>query len=700
MAWTDLKAAVAEVVKTNGTQAITGALLQSTLSSIIDQVGANATFKGVATPATTPGTPDGPLFYIAYEKGIYANFNAINITEEDGLVIILYSSNWNKINIPLASKDELVQVRSDLSKLESSFDFVDVEFFVDSQKYHLYQGVINTTSNIWTYSGYGFYVPLSDFGTSEIIKIKAKTSNLTMVAFVKSILEPFVEGASIDYMDGYSAATTLAAGSNEMELPKPDGDGYLWVYYRNISNAGRAPEYIKYTIPKANYVQPDDDSIKNANESTKILGQTEFRNLYYTGTVESAFYGFADFPNVGILAKNTGGILVYSTTENYRTTDYIPVTNSNKICYTELFILAGDYCGLSLYNSNKEFITCFGGDSQKGKYILQDLSSYAEVAYIRASTFRPVTTIQPWRAVVLVCSADFELANSPIDDVNSRIDNLTGTGFHIGEGQQYTTLKAGFAAAIAVPNSIVYVHPGNYDLLQEFASEISAATGGVKGLALGNGMKVIFYAGAYVTCLYELSENSTKDRWVYDYFNPMYASTGDYYVEGLNIRCSNTRYCVHDELSGIGTYVHTYKDCNMYYENNHSDINYVACIGGGLGEHGRIMIEGGVYESKTDYGYPYDYANTPEKAQQPISYHNGNIVTADSLITVNNVYLKNYGYFRFSGYGSSQIASKAVVSGCSMGRETLLRNEGGSTTATPFDLTEFCCEVRNPEPNA
>jgi hypothetical protein len=249
-----------------------------------------------------------------------------------------------------------------------------------------------------------------------------------------------------------------------------------------------------------------------------------------------------------------------------------------------LFPETGDYCGLCLYNSNKELIAHFGGNSQKGKYIIQNLSSYAEAAYIRASVFRGVTTIQPWRAVVLVCSSDFELANSPIEDLNERIENM-GQTFHIGAGQQYTTLKAGFAAAIKKSNSTVYVHPGNYDLLQEFASEISAATGDVKGLKLGNGMKVIFYAGAYVTCLYELSGNSTKDRWVYDCFNPMYASTGDYYIEGLNIRCSNTRYCVHDERNGNEeTYIHTYKDCNMYYENNHSDINYVQCIGGGLGE--------------------------------------------------------------------------------------------------------------------
>lgn len=118
MAWTALKAAIAAVIKTNGNQEITGAVLQSTLNTIVSNLGENATFKEIATPTTVPGTPDGTLFYIAYEKGIYVNFNAIDITDDDGLVILLYSENWYKINIPLATKNDLVQVRSDLSELE------------------------------------------------------------------------------------------------------------------------------------------------------------------------------------------------------------------------------------------------------------------------------------------------------------------------------------------------------------------------------------------------------------------------------------------------------------------------------------------------------------------------------------------------------------------------------------------------------
>lgn len=80
MAWTDLKTTIADVIKANGNNEITGDLLQSTLISIIDQLGAYATYKGVATPSTVPGTPDAPVFYLAANAGIYSNFGGFSLT--------------------------------------------------------------------------------------------------------------------------------------------------------------------------------------------------------------------------------------------------------------------------------------------------------------------------------------------------------------------------------------------------------------------------------------------------------------------------------------------------------------------------------------------------------------------------------------------------------------------------------------------
>lgn len=83
--WDNLKASIASVVRTNNNQEITGANLQNVLNTIVNTVGANATFAGIAVPSTNPGTPDGPVFYIACEPGIYSNFN---LTLVDGLYIL------------------------------------------------------------------------------------------------------------------------------------------------------------------------------------------------------------------------------------------------------------------------------------------------------------------------------------------------------------------------------------------------------------------------------------------------------------------------------------------------------------------------------------------------------------------------------------------------------------------------------------
>ena len=83
--WDNLKASIASVVRTNNNQEITGANLQNVLNTIVNTVGANATFVGIAIPSTNPGTPDGPVFYIACEPGVYSNFN---LTLVDGLYIL------------------------------------------------------------------------------------------------------------------------------------------------------------------------------------------------------------------------------------------------------------------------------------------------------------------------------------------------------------------------------------------------------------------------------------------------------------------------------------------------------------------------------------------------------------------------------------------------------------------------------------
>ena len=105
--WNDLKAAIINVIKSNGHQEITGIILQAVLNTIVSNLGQYASFAGVATPTTKPGTPDGKVYYIASEAGTYANFNGIIL--DAGEVAILWNINgtWEKLATNIASKDAI-----------------------------------------------------------------------------------------------------------------------------------------------------------------------------------------------------------------------------------------------------------------------------------------------------------------------------------------------------------------------------------------------------------------------------------------------------------------------------------------------------------------------------------------------------------------------------------------------------------------
>ena len=102
--WDSLKNSISNVIKTDGNQEITGQVLQSTLNSIVDTVGENATFAGIATPSTNPGSPDGPVFYIAVQAGAYPNFGGITVIE-GRLNILKYThvKTWERSEILISN---------------------------------------------------------------------------------------------------------------------------------------------------------------------------------------------------------------------------------------------------------------------------------------------------------------------------------------------------------------------------------------------------------------------------------------------------------------------------------------------------------------------------------------------------------------------------------------------------------------------
>ena len=254
-----------------------------------------------------------------------------------------------------------------------------------------------------------------------------------------------------------------------------------------------------------------------------------------------------------------------------------------------------------------------------------------------------------------------------------------------GTGKQYTRLRDAIAAGIQTKGSKVVVYPGVYDLTDEFSTELTNHSG--SGILLTNDVHVIFMPGSFVTCLVDVS-----NTWAYQNFEPFRVDEGNFILENIDISCKNTRYCVHDELGGKGTYKHTFINCKMHQLDENELAYYHQCIGGGLGEHGYIEIIGGRYKSESLYYLP-QYEGVDDM-QQPITYHNGNNANAYGNIVIRDVYLENKGYFRFGCYGSSNQLTPVQISGCRMYKEPMLMAETWSPSQViNFELITYNNEV-------
>ena len=63
---------------------------------VFNSISKNATFAGIAIPTTNPGTPDGPVFYIATTSGSYSNFNNIEVSKGESAILKWNNDTWGK----------------------------------------------------------------------------------------------------------------------------------------------------------------------------------------------------------------------------------------------------------------------------------------------------------------------------------------------------------------------------------------------------------------------------------------------------------------------------------------------------------------------------------------------------------------------------------------------------------------------------
>lgn len=99
---TQIEEALKTIAATGGASNANAVIYDNSVSGLtavnvkgaLDELSMRGTFAGIATPTTNPGTPDGPVFYLAGE-GTYVNFS--NITIDVGqLGVLKWDGSWSK----------------------------------------------------------------------------------------------------------------------------------------------------------------------------------------------------------------------------------------------------------------------------------------------------------------------------------------------------------------------------------------------------------------------------------------------------------------------------------------------------------------------------------------------------------------------------------------------------------------------------
>ena len=219
--WSTIKAAVADVIKTNGNQEITGAVLQSILNNIVSAVGEKATYAGVAKTTTSPGTFDGPVFYLASEPGNYVNFGNISIIDNEFAVLYNNSSNvWIKSSIGIVNPFlfPLTLAQGNISRgttnIISSTTRVYSKNAISSQTIKS----IKTSGDIYVYGylfdKFGNFVKESGFRTELVLdpayiylvtfsKGSAHTDTITVDDVLSNIEVEYADGLSQELEEAY-----------------------------------------------------------------------------------------------------------------------------------------------------------------------------------------------------------------------------------------------------------------------------------------------------------------------------------------------------------------------------------------------------------------------------------------------------------------------------------------------------------------
>lgn len=336
-----LIAAIQSVITQNGNNEITGPILQQTLISVVNSLGSGYQFIGIATPETTPGTPDQKVFYIG-SAGTYPNFGPA-VIPDGNLAVFYYDSSWHygsvafpigdgavtesKLATALANKllasgykfagiatpattpgtpnqnifyiggpgeysnfgtaqtvndgylgffeynngwsFETVQVGKnyDAELTQLAFDLGNILTEIDLNTMGIFNGIISS-SHVWStnnVNNLSLEIPVKP---GQVYRIVASAIDYTFYSFFTSVSFP-VQNATPPYATGATGRMPISAGRTK-DVTIPEDCNFLYITIKNSQGTQNRPQaiYLIETVPDA--AKNDNDEMRSDIEGPLV----------------------------------------------------------------------------------------------------------------------------------------------------------------------------------------------------------------------------------------------------------------------------------------------------------------------------------------------------------------------------------------------------------------------------------------------
>lgn len=247
--------------------------------------------------------------------------------------------------------------------------------------------------------------------------------------------------------------------------------------------------------------------------------------------------------------------------------------------------------------------------------------------------------------------------------------------YYIGEDDNVAEI---ITDAMRYKGSVVYIEPYEHDCIAEWEAFYgdtyfsSMSTG--RGLELRNDVHIIGRSGHKLKCYYTGDNDYVMEN--FSLFNNGSGGSG-YTLENLCIDTKKIRYCIHDERATDAVpYKVRYSRCIMSQDMTGSTWDHSrACIGGGLGQHGDVLVEDCIFSTVTS-----------EENMDSLAYHNSASENAISSIVIRGCYCTGDSTLQLASYGSSTKKTKVIVSSCSFGSPIEVYNWSGSDNMELYEI--------------